>query len=356
MLGKAYFELSQNIESAQSFAAVVDLLCRGIPPLIGADSVLLLETGEGPVIREVHGDGKIPDLVRERVRELNEALPDHPLIKGVDLGDPGALGAAVSDFISPDEYKKCEFNRVMHDGMPAADGLMGKLVGSPHSTTFLVSCRNDGVFSLEQREIFDAVLFTARAVLGRIGSMGVEMTVRNFLMGTAGKPIGVFAVGPDFEVLPVSHEAVQLSEKWWSEDEAKRSLSVEAHERLQQALSDAWTDPVTASFQEVELDLGGGPRECHALPKGSGEILVFMPVSGHLPSGDEALKAVLTRRQREIMEWIAEGKTSAEAAIILDISPRTVEKHLEAVFQRLGVENRISAVRRFLDLKSGQAS
>jgi len=30
-----------------------------------------------------------------------------------------------------------------------------------------------------------------------------------------------------------------------------------------------------------------------------------------------------------------------------------VEKHLEAVFQRLGVENRIAAMRRYLDLKRG---
>ena len=66
------------------------------------------------------------------------------------------------------------------------------------------------------------------------------------------------------------------------------------------------------------------------------------------------IQSLLTRRQREIMEWIAEGKTSAETAIILDISPRTVEKHLEAIFQRLGVENRITAVRRYLELLSGQ--
>ncbi len=95
---------------------------------------------------------------------------------------------------------------------------------------------------------------------------------------------------------------------------------------------------------------------CHAMPKANGEIIIVVPVSGLLPSGDEALKAMLTRRQREIMEWISEGKTSAEAAIILDISPRTVEKHLEAVFQRLGVENRTTAVRRYLEMKSGQVA
>lgn len=94
----------------------------------------------------------------------------------------------------------------------------------------------------------------------------------------------------------------------------------------------------------------------YALPKLDGEIFLVAPISEGAPvNSDDAVSAVLTKRQREIMDWIAEGKTSAETAIILDISPRTVEKHLEAVFQRLGVENRIAAVRRFLDLKAGHS-
>ena len=38
------------------------------------------------------------------------------------------------------------------------------------------------------------------------------------------------------------------------------------------------------------------------------------------------------------------GKTNAEIAAILDMSPRTVEKHFEHVFEKLGVETRVAAV------------
>ncbi len=41
--------------------------------------------------------------------------------------------------------------------------------------------------------------------------------------------------------------------------------------------------------------------------------------------------------------WIANGKTNREIAQILGMSPRTVNKHLEQVFRKLGVENRTSA-------------
>ncbi len=51
----------------------------------------------------------------------------------------------------------------------------------------------------------------------------------------------------------------------------------------------------------------------------------------------------LTAREAEVLLWIAGGKSNREIAIILDLSPRTVNKHLEPVFEKLGVENRTSA-------------
>ncbi|WP_304503126.1 response regulator transcription factor [Agarivorans sp. Alg241-V36] len=51
----------------------------------------------------------------------------------------------------------------------------------------------------------------------------------------------------------------------------------------------------------------------------------------------------LTERESEVVLWLARGKTNREIAQILDMSPRTVNKHLEAVFHKLAVENRTSA-------------
>jgi DNA-binding CsgD family transcriptional regulator len=51
----------------------------------------------------------------------------------------------------------------------------------------------------------------------------------------------------------------------------------------------------------------------------------------------------LSRREAEILAWIAHGKTSAEIASILSISRRTVDKHLEHIYPKLGVETRIAA-------------
>jgi DNA-binding response OmpR family regulator/DNA-binding CsgD family transcriptional regulator len=54
-------------------------------------------------------------------------------------------------------------------------------------------------------------------------------------------------------------------------------------------------------------------------------------------------KFLLTSREAEVLVWIAAGKSNRDISAILGISPRTVNKHLEQVFVKLGVENRATA-------------
>lgn len=60
---------------------------------------------------------------------------------------------------------------------------------------------------------------------------------------------------------------------------------------------------------------------------------------------EEILRAnlFLTERESEVLLWIAKGKTNREIGSILEMSPRTVNKHLEQVFKKMNVENRTSA-------------
>jgi len=51
----------------------------------------------------------------------------------------------------------------------------------------------------------------------------------------------------------------------------------------------------------------------------------------------------ITQREAEVFLWLAKGKTNREIAQILEMSPRTVNKHLEQLFKKLGVDNRTSA-------------
>ena len=51
----------------------------------------------------------------------------------------------------------------------------------------------------------------------------------------------------------------------------------------------------------------------------------------------------LTAREAEVLLWVSRGKTNRDIGDILGLSPRTVNKHLEQVFAKIGVENRATA-------------
>ena len=57
-------------------------------------------------------------------------------------------------------------------------------------------------------------------------------------------------------------------------------------------------------------------------------------------SGDRQL----TKRQREVLQWVGDGKTAQDIAILLDLTPATVEKHLRLVREALDVETTAQAV------------
>lgn len=60
----------------------------------------------------------------------------------------------------------------------------------------------------------------------------------------------------------------------------------------------------------------------------------------------------LSRREAEVLSWLALGKTNAEIGAILSISLRTVAKHLERIYQKLGVETRTAAALRAVNFVS----
>ncbi|MGJ4907485.1 response regulator transcription factor [Bradyrhizobium sp. HKCCYLRH2015] len=64
--------------------------------------------------------------------------------------------------------------------------------------------------------------------------------------------------------------------------------------------------------------------------------------SGELPK-EFSSEFGLTTREGEVLSWLSKGKTNRDIAQILGLSPRTVDKHLEQIYAKLGVENRTAA-------------
>lgn len=110
-----------------------------------------------------------------------------------------------------------------------------------------------------------------------------------------------------------------------------------------------------ALSQSTELELGkpSGPGIRLALigRSATGDLLVRAAVrSVEKPEAILSRELGLTLREGEVLHWLCQGKTNRDIAQILDLSPRTVMKHVEQIFSKLEVENRTAAAWRGLRL------
>ncbi|RVV97041.1 DNA-binding response regulator [Mesobaculum littorinae] len=77
---------------------------------------------------------------------------------------------------------------------------------------------------------------------------------------------------------------------------------------------------------------------------GEGHLLVRIDAAdARAPIDRLTERFALTTREAEVLVWLAQGKANRDIAEILTLSARTVNKHLEQVFQKLGVDNRTAA-------------
>jgi len=140
-------------------------------------------------------------------------------------------------------------------------------------------------------------------------------------------------------------------------------LMVDTHERI------AWRSPQAQRWLGEFFDddaaclawLGGNPsaeardlrsatrdgrtlsaRQLGAAGLGESMWLLGVRAADSAPASRLAT-ASLTPRETEVLSWIAKGKTNRDVGEILGLSPRTVNKHLEHVFEKLGVETRAAA-------------
>ena len=118
-------------------------------------------------------------------------------------------------------------------------------------------------------------------------------------------------------------------------------------EGIREWLSQSAANKSTVSFKTIELDRADAPMkfELSVISQiGPDEILLRLIKAG--PADDKNIirnKLQLTQREAEVLLWIARGKSNRDIAEILSLSPRTVNKHLEQIFNKIGVENRASA-------------
>ena len=134
-----------------------------------------------------------------------------------------------------------------------------------------------------------------------------------------------------------------LGELFPSPGDTVASLPRTIMEQLMQLRSDGHS-----SQARLLLDINGRKLEISVMAPIGPDELLFRLTELSTTADEMQLQQTLslTSRESEVLLWISRGKANREIGEILAISPRTVNKHLEQIFVKLGVENRASAAAR----------
>lgn len=158
-------------------------------------------------------------------------------------------------------------------------------------------------------------------------------------LGLAGRSL--VALGGDAAVIWCTPQAESLFtrlEPDWTADGGRMPLALErlahqllAEQAVPQASRSIEIDGMAIALAVLEADRPGETLIRVTEAREDGKIAALQKHNG------------LTRREAEVLLWVSYGKTNRTISEILGISPRTVNKHLEQVFRKLGVETRAAA-------------
>jgi DNA-binding response OmpR family regulator/DNA-binding CsgD family transcriptional regulator len=135
-------------------------------------------------------------------------------------------------------------------------------------------------------------------------------------------------------------QAARMLEPLLAEDETPRLAPPELLGPMLRLIGSRGEPAAATAFEiggrELRLSLLGRTE--------AGEVFFRVAEPADADPG-ETLRASLnlTAREAEVLVWVARGKANKDISEILNISHRTVNKHLEQVFAKLGVENRAAA-------------
>ncbi|MFT5588354.1 MAG: DNA-binding NarL/FixJ family response regulator [Bradyrhizobium sp.] len=138
-------------------------------------------------------------------------------------------------------------------------------------------------------------------------------------------------------------KALAWLERYFPADDAAPALPPALHSWIAQHLTLASTDPGAVAPLRVQQQDGELGIRFSRGERSGDLLLLFDETAMAKPASLSMAGYQLTPREQDVLTWLAKGKTNRDIAEILGMSPRTVNKHLEHIFVKLGVETRTAA-------------
>jgi DNA-binding CsgD family transcriptional regulator len=282
---------------------------------------------------------------------LNMHLHEHPLF-------PYWLSGRVvktTDYASRQQFKTTAVYNEYYRHLDTEMQIVFSFPVSQENLLTIAMSKKSGDFSERDRLILTFLKPHLMGSLRNVKELGSIRLERDLLQkGAEAERQGVLLCQGDGMVLCISTVAQEMVEKYFN------TTLVEGHALPGNLLR--WFE-TEAHPSSLFLDHGkarGCPRRVEREPLvvvkedkhltikllndfTTGDYILFMIETDPALQLQNLQEYGFTRRESDISLWLAQGKTNVEIAIILGMSKRTAEKHLEHIFAKLGVETRGAA-------------
>jgi DNA-binding CsgD family transcriptional regulator len=330
---------------------------RTIPSLIGASSVGYNEVRLDQsliftYIEPAPADYGIPDVDQISSRLMHE----HPLINH-HVRFPDRRVLLLSDVISQRGFHRLAIYNELFRHMRIERLMVSTFSASVDGILLAIAIARSGRdFSDRDRMVLDLVrphlvqAWRNAGVLSRwqddlrmLGA-GAEASLR----------CAVMVIG-DGAIRYASPRALELCTRYFGGTAAQVPATIDEWLRGRERKSSGIAARVGTPDAPLVVRSGHHRLSIHCAGRNAGSGMVLLLEEDPADEPAAALTVLgLSQREAQVLMWVARGKTSAEAAAILGVTRRAIDKHLEHVFEKLGVENRTAAAGIALEILHGR--
>jgi DNA-binding CsgD family transcriptional regulator len=350
-LHAALIALRNVSEQGLASASFVDAVLEQLTGVVASDlttlSICDLERGSRKVV------GRKAETLSEADRDaFDRHFREHPLVR-FHSSHPGGPTQRVTDCMNADTFRNSALHADYYRRIGINYVMALPLRIDDANVISVVFNRSHADFGDHERAVLDAVRHPLASIYRNLvvcEEAGVGLRRITQLAAEGGWQM--MRVTLDGRILDASPVALRLLSRFFPEYACSAGTRLPAALFTWFARSRNWglERPAIDHGQHFTLSRLGSRLTVHFIPDPNGAT------NGFLLMKDERLdlrtahlaELPLTEREREILVLVAAGKTNGEIATVLAISARTVQKHLEHIFQKLGVETRTAAAVRAL--------
>jgi DNA-binding CsgD family transcriptional regulator len=328
---KSLLDCIQELHSFRSQSSLLDwLLESALPRLIPSD---WLSYNDVDLRNPKNTVSIITDQARSALAPLlprfTEVVHQHPLVIGQMQADDFPV-QKISDFLTEEAYHKLELYRDVYRHLGVEYQIALPVKSAPdHIAAFALSRqqrdyteRDRAILEMLRPHLVIAFNNLALAAESKIVLEGAVMALDELCSATIIVDRTnhiLYHTGPGLQWIGATYPGV-------------------LPERISGWLR---SGGLAASTETITLQSDACQIRIRVAPTSSPDrLLLVLTQEKDWPSMALTLDLGLTKREFEVADWIRQGKATADIATIIGVSPRTIHKHVEHIYEKLGVETR----------------